>query len=141
MVIDSRKLRFYGCDDTGNNILFDEDWDVTTAASTTDQPLLSLARAGLEDAFDDCNDRNISDSTNYRQSIAVSGNNQEDSTASSPYYYQQQQNPPKRGYGPYIALSPEERELFMLIRKAREELNLSTTLRIAGGLVFCYLIT
>ena len=42
---------------------------------------------------------------------------------------------PRRSYGPYIALSPEERELFRLLRQAREETNLSTTLRVAGGWV------
>lgn len=42
---------------------------------------------------------------------------------------------PKRGYGPYITLSPEERELFQLLRRAREEMNLNTTLRVAGGWV------
>jgi tRNA nucleotidyltransferase/poly(A) polymerase len=42
---------------------------------------------------------------------------------------------PKRGYGPYIPLSPEERELFRLLRQAREEMNLTTTLRVAGGWV------
>ncbi|OEU10534.1 PolyA_pol-domain-containing protein, partial [Fragilariopsis cylindrus CCMP1102] len=42
---------------------------------------------------------------------------------------------PKRGYGPYINLSPEERELFRLIRKARDESGLSTTMRVAGGWV------
>jgi tRNA nucleotidyltransferase/poly(A) polymerase len=42
---------------------------------------------------------------------------------------------PKRGYGPYILLSQEERELFQLLRRARNELQLSTTLRVAGGWV------
>jgi tRNA nucleotidyltransferase/poly(A) polymerase len=42
---------------------------------------------------------------------------------------------PKRSYGPYISLSPEERELFRLLRRAREETGLTTTLRVAGGWV------
>lgn len=41
----------------------------------------------------------------------------------------------KRSYGPYIKLSAEERELFRLLRKAREETEISTTLRVAGGWV------
>jgi len=42
---------------------------------------------------------------------------------------------PKRGYGPYIELTDEERELFQLLRRARKETHLSTTLRVAGGWV------
>lgn len=42
---------------------------------------------------------------------------------------------PKRGYGPYIMLSQEERDLFQLLRQARSEMELSTTLRVAGGWV------
>jgi tRNA nucleotidyltransferase/poly(A) polymerase len=42
---------------------------------------------------------------------------------------------PKRGYGPYITLSEEERELFRLLRRAREEMDVSATLRVAGGWV------
>lgn len=42
---------------------------------------------------------------------------------------------PKRSYGPYIILSEEERELFSLLRRARSEMELSTTLRVAGGWV------
>jgi tRNA nucleotidyltransferase/poly(A) polymerase len=42
---------------------------------------------------------------------------------------------PKLGYGPYIILSQEERDLFQLLRRARSELELSTTLRVAGGWV------
>lgn len=41
----------------------------------------------------------------------------------------------KRSYGPYIDLSAEERDLFRLLRRAREETELSTTLRVAGGWV------
>lgn len=42
---------------------------------------------------------------------------------------------PKRGYGPYIALTTEERELFGLLRRAKDETDLTTTLRVAGGWV------
>jgi tRNA nucleotidyltransferase/poly(A) polymerase len=41
----------------------------------------------------------------------------------------------KRGYGPYITLTPEEQDLFRLLRKARKETELTTTLRVAGGWV------
>jgi tRNA nucleotidyltransferase/poly(A) polymerase len=42
---------------------------------------------------------------------------------------------PKRGYGPYITLTPEEQDLFRLLRQARKETELTTTLRVAGGWV------
>lgn len=42
---------------------------------------------------------------------------------------------PKRGYGPYIALTDEERDLFRLLRQAKKETDLDTTLRVAGGWV------
>eukprot|EP00980_Cylindrotheca_fusiformis_P005035 scaffold1062_cov130-Cylindrotheca_fusiformis.AAC.41 len=42
---------------------------------------------------------------------------------------------PKRGYGPYIALTTEERDLFRLLRRARLETGIDTTLRVAGGWV------
>mmetsp|Transcript_12127 Transcript_12127/g.29272 ORF Transcript_12127/g.29272 Transcript_12127/m.29272 type:complete len:1100 (+) Transcript_12127:190-3489(+) len=42
---------------------------------------------------------------------------------------------PRRGYGPYVHLSSEERQLFQILRKAREEMGLTTTLRVAGGWV------
>lgn len=41
----------------------------------------------------------------------------------------------KRSYGPFIQLSSEERDLFRLLRRAREETGLTTTLRVAGGWV------
>lgn len=41
----------------------------------------------------------------------------------------------KRGYGPYITLTPEEQDLFRLLRQARKETELTTTLRVAGGWV------
>lgn len=41
----------------------------------------------------------------------------------------------KRSYGPYIELTSEERDLFRLLRQAREETELDTTLRVAGGWV------
>jgi tRNA nucleotidyltransferase (CCA-adding enzyme) len=42
---------------------------------------------------------------------------------------------PKRGYGPYITLTSEEQDLFRLLRQARKETELTTTLRVAGGWV------
>jgi tRNA nucleotidyltransferase (CCA-adding enzyme) len=50
-----------------------------------------------------------------------------------------QQTPPRRpsreGYGLAISLTTEERDLFQLLRQAREDTHLTTTLRVAGGWV------
>jgi tRNA nucleotidyltransferase/poly(A) polymerase len=43
--------------------------------------------------------------------------------------------PPQAGYGPSIQLTPEEEELFSLLRHVRNEIGLSTTFRVAGGWV------
>jgi tRNA nucleotidyltransferase/poly(A) polymerase len=42
---------------------------------------------------------------------------------------------PRQGYGPSIRLTPEERDLFTLLRQVRTETGLATTLRVAGGWV------
>lgn len=42
---------------------------------------------------------------------------------------------PREGYGPSIRLTDEERHLFNLLRHVREQTNLNTTLRVAGGWV------
>jgi len=126
-------------------------------------PVLALAGVGLDDN-EELNKRinnfnknkNINDSTSMDSGEQKSNgddgitnnknsngsNKEEDGSTSSHYCYEteqqqqkQQHPPPKRGYGPYINLSPEERELFRLIRKARDESGLSTTMRVAGGWV------
>lgn len=60
-------------------------------------------------------------------------------TASSPLLPQQQSSPPlqplREGYGLAISLTPEERDLFQLLRQARGDTQLATTLRVAGGWV------
>lgn len=43
--------------------------------------------------------------------------------------------PPRQGYGSSIRLTPEEEELFALLREVRIENGLDTTLRVAGGWV------
>ena len=43
--------------------------------------------------------------------------------------------PPQSGYGPSIQLTTEEQELFNLLRHVRNEIGLTTTLRVAGGWV------
>ena len=43
--------------------------------------------------------------------------------------------PPQAGYGPSIQLTPEEQELFTLLRHVRNEIGLQTTFRVAGGWV------
>ena len=46
------------------------------------------------------------------------------------------QRQPQTGYGPSIRLTPEERDLFELLRRVRTETGLhTTTLRVAGGWV------
>ncbi|MGK3733710.1 MAG: hypothetical protein ACI90V_000546, partial [Bacillariaceae sp.] len=121
-------------------------------------PVLALAGVGLDDN-EELNKRinnfnknkNINDSTSMDSGEQKSNgddgitnnknsngsNKEEDGSTSSHYCYEteqqqkkQQHPPPKRGYGPYINLSPEERELFRLIRKARDESGLSTTMRV-----------
>jgi len=42
---------------------------------------------------------------------------------------------PKRGFGPFLNLTTDERNLFRLLREARENTELTTTLRVAGGWV------
>merc|ERR1740130_275770 len=141
---------------------YNQEWFASaTLSATKDQnqaPVLALAGVGLEDN-EELNKRinnfnknkNINDSTSMNSSnedgITNNKNNsnesnkEEDGSTSSHYCYEteqqqkQQHPPPKRGYGPYINLSPEERELFRLIRKARDESGLSTTMRVAGGWV------
>ena len=61
-------------------------------------------------------------------------------TTSRTVVTQQQQHlrrprPPQSGYGPSIQLTTEEEELFNLLRHVRNEIGLTTTLRVAGGWV------
>lgn len=153
MALDSRELRFYGggsknFSKNGIGSYFSQEWIVSTAtaaATSQEQPILSLAGAGLEDTVGDNYDNSSSDSYNLNSndSSNINGSDQEDQNsdpteseeARSPCHYEQQKHPPKRGYGPYINLSQEERELFLLLRKAKDDGNLSTTLRVAGGWV------
>jgi len=200
LALDSRELRFNGgsgdtirrtSSDGGDNndrgvdeTYYNQEWfSAATVSATTNQPVLSLAGAGLEDTVEG-NDEGINSNSNSKVNSSSSGSSSSiakknknsnyhyndmkindssnsdsittnnktgdkkgkdgsttTTTSSSPYHYhtqqekQQQQHPPKRGYGPYINLSPEERELFRLIRKVRDESNLSTTMRVAGGWV------
>ena len=151
LALDSRELRFYGGadrNDSANGIgsYFDQEWVVATATAraASQEPVLSLAGAAFEDVVGD-NDGSSNKSNNLSSSDGSSINacNQEDQNKGSnesdslppPYLYEQQKKSPKRGYGPYINLSPEEREFFRLLRKAKDDGNLSTTLRVAGGWV------
>lgn len=152
LALDSRELRFYGggnrnTSKDGVGTFFNQEWIVATATAAVtsqDQQVLSLAGAGLEDSV---GDQGSNSNNNYNLNTSdisnINGNNQEDPNDSpndsestrSPFFYEQQKHPPKRGYGPYINLSPEERELFCLLRKAKDDGKLSTTLRVAGGWV------
>ena len=147
MALDSRELRFYGGGSKnfsdGDGSYFNPEWIVATAtAGAQGEPVLSLAGAGLEDSLGDSNESDSND--NYKLNNSDSsgkngssqeGQNNDSEETSSKFFYEQQKNPPKRGYGPYINLSPEERELFLLLRKAKDDGKLSTTLRVAGGWV------
>lgn len=156
LALDSRELRFYGGggrnnsnNNNNNNIgsYFDQQWIAAiakAAATSQEQPVLSLAGAGFGDVVGDCgSNSNKNYNLNSSDSSNINGNNQEDHNDSlpksekikSPFYHEKQKHPPKRGYGPYINLSPEEREFFLLLRKAKDDGKLSTTLRVAGGWV------
>ena len=109
--LDSRQLRFYGSD---RNIKFPDLIGMgrsfhTASANFAAEPVLAGGPS-----------RNSPQSSMPFSSIISSvGSNFE----------------PKRSYGPYIALTTEERELFTLLRRAREETKLNTSLRVAGGWV------
>jgi len=153
MAVDSRELRFFssGSRNSSNNVLGDyvlnQEWMVATGRTTQEQNVLALAENGLKDIKSqyDNNSDNNSNGNNLNSSNNINGENSQDQAAApvvvgadqqlSPFYYQQKQDPPKRGYGPYISLSPEERELFRLLRRAKDDGKLSTTLRVAGGWV------
>jgi len=151
LALDSRELRFYdgGNRNNSNNGVgsyFNQEWivaTVTAAATSQERPVLSLAGAGLEDTVGDHERNNDSHNLNSSDSSNINENKQEDQNDAPaesekicpPLCYQEQKHPPKRGYGPYINLSPEERELFRMLRKAKDDGNLSTTLRVAGGWV------
>jgi len=150
LALDSRELRFYGGggrnnsnNNNNNNIgsYFDQQWIAAiakAAATSQEQPVLSLAGAGFGDVVGDCgSNSNKNYNLNSSDSSNINGNNQEDHNDSlpksekikSPFYHEKQKHPPKRGYGPYINLSPEEREFFLLLRKAKDDGKLSTTLQ------------
>ena len=133
--LDSRQLRFYG--NYGNNFSGNEDsgknrdggddggfsaffeslsrsfLSVSTAA-TMEPSLVKLI--GGETLRSTC-------SKEMSQSLFMASTSSIDSTKV------------RRSYGPYIYLSSEERDLFRLLRQAREESGLDTTLRVAGGWV------
>ena len=130
--LDSRQLRFYrnynndlsSDDDRDNNESgFPAFWEslsrsffpASMVAAT--EPLLSQIIAG-EKTSSIAKNKRLSPQSTFFASISSS-----------------KQVEAKRGYGPYINLSTEERELFRLLRQAREETEVSTTLRVAGGWV------
>jgi tRNA nucleotidyltransferase/poly(A) polymerase len=88
--------------------------EARAALSTSSKAFFSLSANGnnsLGDGDRSSSSNNKSDSSSYPSSA------------------------PKRGYGPYITLTPEERDLFRLLRRAREEMDVTATLRVAGGWV------
>ena len=109
--MDSRQLRFYGSSEYTN---FPE--PIGVGRSFIPEPtLLANTTTTIQD----------SKSTSSFSS----------SSTTPPSGIESEKYEPKRGYGPYIELTPEERELFLLLRRARQETELSTTLRVAGGWV------
>mmetsp|Transcript_9498 Transcript_9498/g.28318 ORF Transcript_9498/g.28318 Transcript_9498/m.28318 type:complete len:874 (+) Transcript_9498:369-2990(+) len=156
MAVDSRELRFFSSSskNNSNNVLGDyvnQEWMVATATSgrtSQEKSVLALAGTGLDDVVSMQNQFDSNDNENFNlEKMDSNGNkngkNSEVEPAVSakseeelaPFYFQHKINPPKRGYGPYINLSPEERELFMLLRKAKDDGKITTTLRVAGGWV------
>jgi len=103
--MDSRQLRFYGSERYNNDLL-------DAIGARLSEPVLAKG-ASADDKI-------------------PSKNNQKSSVSKSLPDFEFE---PKRGYGPYIELTDEERELFQLLRRARKETDLSTTLRVAGGWV------
>jgi hypothetical protein len=117
LALDSRELRFYSAGSRNNSndgvgSFFNQEWIVATAtaaATSQEKSILSLAGAGLEDAFGDLDSStNNSYNLNSSDSSNINGNDPEDQNNAptesdkmlSPFYYQQQKHPPKRGYGP-----------------------------------------
>eukprot|EP00536_Pseudo-nitzschia_multiseries_P005930 jgi/Psemu1/65334/estExt_Genemark1.C_1210023 len=155
MTVDSRKLPFFSSSSSRNNsndVLGDyvsQEWMVATATSvrtSQEKSVLELAGTGLDDIVRTQNEYNNNKNFNLESSDSngnVNGKNSEDKPTVPaeaeeelpPFYFQHKQNPPKRGYGPYINLSPEERELFRLLRNAKDDGKITTTLRVAGGWV------
>lgn len=116
--LDSKQLRFNGSHpETQNNWYSSSRSFVPSSADAAGNPLLAHMALG--------GDLASSQSSSPDDQLPSSGIN----GARLP------QGVAKRGYGPYIELSPEERDLFRLLRKAREETGLDTTLRVAGGWV------
>jgi tRNA nucleotidyltransferase/poly(A) polymerase len=131
--LDSRQLRFYGnydndySEDGGNNTSggFPAFWEslsrsfLPASMVSTTEPLLSKILVG----------ENVPSNQAQAQTQPAVPSSFMASMSSIP------QAEAKRGYGPYIKLSAEERDLFRLLRRAREETELATTLRVAGGWV------
>ena len=125
--MDSKQLRFYGRQST----LFFPDFlgrDRTFVPSTgfvsTDVIMADV--------------RHHSSSSSSRPSSSTttlsSDKNSKDDDSSDGYPYSEDRKPIQT-FGPFIELTREERELFRLLRQARRETNLDTTLRVAGGWV------
>lgn len=109
--LDSRQLRFYGSDSYINypDLLGVGRSFFSAATSLAAEPVLA---SGPQDI--------VSKSSALKFSSSIPPGTKFES---------------RRSYGPYIALTSDERELFRLLRRAREETNLTTTLRVAGGWV------
>ena len=121
--MDSKQLRFYGSDWYANfssaaTLGAPSFLPLSTTTVAADSPALLAAKPPSSSASSSSNKRNLS-------SKIPSQNEENDPLLNSP----------KQSYGPYIPLTREEQDLFRLLRKARKETNLSTTLRVAGGWV------
>ena len=114
--LDSKQLRFYGSDSYINfPDMIGMGGGINNSASTASMSADPAAVIHSAASFNK-NSRRFSSSSSIPPST-------------DPSYK------PKRSYGPYISLTPEERDLFRLLRRAREETGLTTTLRVAGGWV------
>jgi tRNA nucleotidyltransferase/poly(A) polymerase len=121
---DSRQLRFFG-----NSMTFPE----IIAAGKTFAPFAMAAAGVAADAVKDGSPNKImyfSSSSSSSSPASLCGSPLQDNFNINNNGFE-----PKRGYGPYLHLTPEEIDLFRLLRQARQETNLNTTLRVAGGWV------
>jgi tRNA nucleotidyltransferase/poly(A) polymerase len=108
--------------------------DATTGAAFFSSASKSQASHQSSDHSGE-SDNNMKNGTPNGSSSSSKHNSSGHNDNTGPHFVPPSSAEPRRGYGPYIMLSPEERDLFQLLRRARSEMELTTTLRVAGGWV------
>jgi tRNA nucleotidyltransferase/poly(A) polymerase len=124
--LDSKQLRFYGSE---AYLSFPDLPDFLGRGSRTFLPTCAsmATENGILTKLKRQYDSSSSSSSSHSSSSSDDGTF-DDNSDGNPYR-------PIRTYGPYIELTPEEKDLFRLLRQARKETGLTTTLRVAGGWV------